>query len=76
MDRHGRCPSLQLAQAARKRLRGSPYPTVQRLLCECDERGVLFLRGRLPSFYHKQLAQAAVADLQGVRQIVNGTEVG
>lgn len=74
-DRHGRRSSLEIAQAARKRLRRSPYPPLQRLSCECDDRGFLFLRGRLPSFYLKQLAQQAVLDLQGVTQIVNQTEV-
>lgn len=33
------------------------------------------LRGRVPSFYHKQLAQIAVTGLPGVERIVNEIEV-
>jgi hypothetical protein len=52
----------------------SPYATVRRLSCEYDG-GLLRLCGRVPTFYHKQLAQEAVADLQGVLLVVNQTEV-
>ncbi len=37
--------------------------------------GIMFLRGHLPSFYQKQLAQEAVRNLDGVQQIVNEIEV-
>jgi osmotically-inducible protein OsmY len=47
---------------------------VQRIWCDFDA-GRLFLRGQVPSFYFKQLAQEAVADLDGVQQIVNEIEV-
>jgi len=30
---------------------------------------VLTLAGRVPSFYHRQIAQASVRDLAGLRQI-------
>lgn len=68
-------PSCEVVQAARTRLRTSPYPGIQNVGCECDGRGVLFLRGRLSSFYQKQLAQEAVAGLPGVVEVVNETEV-
>ena len=68
-------PSHEIVQAARDRLRTNPYPTIQELSCECDDNGMLFLRGRLSSFYQKQLAQEAVARLPGVTQVVNQTEV-
>ncbi len=55
-------------------LRRSPYPAVRRVSCEYCE-GVLVLRGRLPSYYHKQVAQEAVARLEGVTGIVNEVEV-
>ena len=74
-DCSGNLPSCQLVQAAEARLRTTPYFSVQRIACECDDRGVLFLRGRLPSFYQKQLAQEAVAGLPGVTQVVNETLV-
>jgi hypothetical protein len=36
---------------------------------------VLFLRGPLPTFYLKQLAQEAVAGVEGMSQVVNETVV-
>ena len=39
----------------------------------CD--GNLMLRGRLTSFYHKQLAQEAVRHVDGVQQILNEIDV-
>lgn len=63
-----------LADAARERLRAVPYAAVRRISCE-HRHGRLVLRGRLPSFYLKQLAQEAVAGLDGVREIVNEVEV-
>jgi hypothetical protein len=74
-DCSGSFPSLEVVQAAEARLRTVPYFTVHKITCECDDQGVLFLRGRLPSFYQKQLAQEAVAGLPGVTQIMNETQV-
>ena len=51
-----------------------PHLKMQRLWCEFDE-GQLTLRGQVPSFYFKQLAQEAVAGLDGVRQVINEIEV-
>jgi osmotically-inducible protein OsmY len=65
----------ELAAAARRRLQFTPYASLQNLSCECNQHGVLVLRGQLPSFYHKQLAQEAVARLEGVTQVVNETTV-
>ncbi len=42
----------------------------------CEFRhGVLLLRGRLPSYYQKQLAQEAVKELEGVLQVINNIKV-
>jgi osmotically-inducible protein OsmY len=60
--------------AAKERLRKQPHLTIQRIWCEFDQ-GNLVLRGQVPSFYHKQLAQTAVANLDGVLQIINEIEV-
>lgn len=68
------CIGNQVAEAARRRLTSSPYATIRRVSCEYDG-GMLRLHGRVPTFYHKQLAQEAVANLQGVLQVVNHTEV-
>ena len=75
MDCSNSSPSCRLVRAAEARLRTTPYRNIQRIACECDDRGRLFLRGRLTSFYQKQLAQEAVARLPGVSQVVNETVV-
>lgn len=67
-------PSGEFVRVAKDRLQRSPYATLQRLVCHCDGDR-LVLRGRLPSFYHKQLAQEAVGNIDGVVQVVNETEV-
>ncbi|MHC4399736.1 MAG: BON domain-containing protein [Planctomycetota bacterium] len=69
---HGR--SRAVVKAAKECLRRSPYSRVRNVSCNY-EGGVLVLRGRLPSFYHKQLAQEAVADIDGVMRVINNTEV-
>ena len=74
MDRSD-CPrAYKVTQVAEECLQKSPYTTVRSVSCRY-EGGELVLRGRLPSFYHKQLAQEAVADVQGVARVVNETEV-
>jgi hypothetical protein len=58
----------KLVEAATQRLRTSPYLSLRVVRCEC-KHGVLTLAGRVPSFYHRQIAQASVRDLAGLRQI-------
>jgi osmotically-inducible protein OsmY len=70
-DQHG---PYEITEAARARLRTSPYATVRRVSCEYAD-GVLFLRGPVPSFYHKQLAQETVSRLRGVSEVINETVV-
>ena len=73
-DRPNHPLSRQLTEVAQQRLADSPYFTIRNISCEYDA-GLLRLHGRVPTFYHKQLAQEAVADLRGVLQVVNQTEV-
>ena len=61
-------------QAAQARLQQSPHAALRNIDCQF-EQGVLVLRGRVPSYYHKQLAQEAVAHLEGVLRVVNQIEV-
>jgi osmotically-inducible protein OsmY len=61
-------------ESAKSRLQASPYLPLAKVTCDYED-GVLLLRGRLPDFYHKQLAQHAVAEIPGVTQVVNDTEV-
>lgn len=63
-----------IAEAALARLRKSPYPPVRGVRCRFDS-GRLVLRGRTQTFFHKQMAQEAVAGLDGVRQVVNRIRV-
>ncbi len=63
-----------VAQAAKEKLRSNPHWPVRRVSCECEE-GCLFLRGHLSCYFHKQLAQEAVADVDGVTQVINEIEV-
>jgi osmotically-inducible protein OsmY len=59
---------------AEGRLRRSAYLALQHLSCEF-RAGVLTLRGRLPSYYLKQVAQALVATVEGVTRVDNQVEV-
>ena len=62
------------ADVAKQRICRQPRLTFQRIWCEYDG-GRLFLRGQVPSFYYKQLAQEAIAGMKGVFQVVNEIEV-
>jgi osmotically-inducible protein OsmY len=73
-DGNGHDRSREVAEAARDCLQRSPYRPVKNVSCECRQ-GVLFLRGPLPTFYLKQLAQEAVARVEGMSQVVNETVV-
>lgn len=68
--------SARITQIARQRLRTAPHRGLRSVECQCDDQGVLVLRGQLPSFYLKQLAQEAVGGIDGVVEVVNQTEVG
>ncbi len=72
------CPrpisTVGIAEGAEIRLRGNSYLALKNVSCEYRE-GVLTLRGCLPSYYLKQMAQTAVARLDGVQRIDNLIEV-
>lgn len=67
-------PPLSIASVAEARLRASSHTALRDVYCTCDE-GRLVLEGRLTTFFHKQLAQELVADIDGVVQVVNHIEV-
>ena len=60
---------------AKVRLLNSPYRAIRDLSCEYDS-GVLVLKGRLLTFYQKQLAQEAVRAVVGKTKLVNSIDVG
>ncbi len=62
------------AGAAADLLRQSPYRAVRGVSCEV-RHGALVLRGHLPTFHQKQLAQEAVARVPGVSCVLNEIEV-
>ncbi len=61
--------------AKRRMLTDCPYAFYFRdITCHyCD--GVLILRGRVPTFYLKQILQTVLKDLDGVQQINNQVDV-
>lgn len=59
---------------AERCLRSNPYLALKNVSCDWLG-GVLVLRGCLPSYYLKQLAQEAVASLKGVARIDNQIQV-
>jgi hypothetical protein len=64
----------EIADTARAVLRQSAYAELREIACDfCG--GTLTLRGRVPSYYLKQLAQEAVVDLPGVIEIDNHVQV-
>jgi hypothetical protein len=67
-------PVCDVAEQAERRLRSHSYLALKNVSCEYRD-GVLTLRGCLPTYYLKQVAQAAVGQLDGVRCIVNDIEV-
>lgn len=75
LQSHSALPGSGCArEAALARLRGSSYAPLRQLHCELVE-GELVLRGRLTTFFHKQLAQELVAKVGGVGRVVNEIEV-
>lgn len=64
----------EVEEAARGRLGSCPYPAIKRLTCEFSG-GSLVLRGRVASYFEKQVAQEAVAHLDGIADLVNVVEV-
>jgi hypothetical protein len=67
----GECPITLLAVY---RLRRTGYGALQGVGCTF-ESGVLHLRGCVPTYYLKQVAQSVVVDLEGVLRVNNQLEV-
>ena len=67
-------PGCEIVEQAQERLRAAPYISFRDVQCEYRQ-GLLILRGQVESYYEKQLAQEAVARLEGVAQVVNEIEV-
>ena len=64
----------RIEELVQSRLRSSPYPSIQRLKSRV-RKGRVVLRGRVPTFFEKQIAQESIADLDGIEQVENRVEV-
>jgi osmotically-inducible protein OsmY len=67
-------PQPGLPELAEGLLRGNPYQALKNVSCAC-RGGVLVLRGCVPSYYLKQVAQEVVARLDGVVAVDNQIQV-
>jgi osmotically-inducible protein OsmY len=63
-----------LVRRANDQLQRTPHLTGTRVSCDGRD-GVLRLRGQLTSYYHKQVAQEIVRQLDGAFELVNEIEV-
>ncbi len=63
-----------LASRVAHALLSSPFIDCRWLHCEVRD-GVVVLRGTLPTYYQKQMAQEHIRDLEGVGQICNEIQV-
>ena len=64
----------EIAEIAQARLRRSSYFELRDISCDfCS--GTLTLRGHVPSYHLKQVAQASVAEVPGVVEVDNRIEV-
>jgi len=61
---------MELSEWAESLLRSNSYLALKNISCEFDD-GVLTLRGCLPSYYLKQVAQETLAPLERLAQIDN-----
>jgi osmotically-inducible protein OsmY len=63
-----------IAARVEARMRHSGYYELRGVSCDFHE-GILILRGCVPSFHLKQLAQSLVFHLDGVQELSNRLEV-
>ena len=70
-DAFGR-PAIR--REAEARLRRSGYLALRDVACEARD-GVVHLRGHLPTYDLKQVAQSVASGVAGVRRVVNHIEV-
>lgn len=73
-DPHLFITDRDLLERVRLTLQSSPYLPLRTLACYVHER-VVILRGSVPTYYCKQLAQNLVAELPGVDEVNNQVAV-
>jgi hypothetical protein len=70
----GRVRSRTVEGTARARLAKTGYPALKAVECSFHD-GRMTLRGQVPSYYHKQLAQEVLRNATHVNQVINHLEV-
>jgi osmotically-inducible protein OsmY len=65
---------ILLSAEIERALRATGYPALRHVEVATHD-WIVFLRGRVPSYYLKQLAQAAVLVVPGVREVRNELNV-
>jgi osmotically-inducible protein OsmY len=69
------CAGMDVVEATvQSQLQASPYAVLRQIVCEFRD-GVVFLRGRVPSYYMKQVAQNIVHCVEGVSEVRNQLDV-
>ncbi len=66
--------SSRIVDEAHRRLIESPYFALRNLRCDYRE-GVLTVRGRVPTFYARQVALQTLRKVDAVEQLVDRIEV-
>lgn len=67
-------PTSTIHRTAEERLRSSGYLALRDVACLARDDEV-YLHGRLPSYFLKQLAQEITAGVEGVRRVINRIDV-
>jgi hypothetical protein len=62
--------ACQMERAAERCLVATGYPVLRQVRCEYRD-GILNLRGRVPSYFLKQMAQSAVCACLGLGRVKN-----
>lgn len=70
----GQARRPELQRTAEERLWRSGYLALRDIACVARDDEV-YLHGRLPSYYLKQVAQEIVAGVEGVRRLINKIDV-
>lgn len=73
-EEHLTARSCYITEQAVRRMRESSHSLLRTVQCRFDN-GVLRLKGRVPSFYLKQLVQSLVENIDGVERIDNQVDV-
>ncbi len=74
VESHEPICSTTMERIARNLLAQTGYLGLRKVKCSFDN-GTMTLRGRVRSYYHKQMAQEALRYVEHVRQLVNRIEV-